>query len=213
MTGHSGSGRGAPHVEVTGSGTASAAPDVVRVRAGVRCDADDVSTALADAGSRARALAQAARDHGVADADLRTTGTGVHPRHDREGVTVVGYTAYQSLSVTVRDPALVGSLVEAFAGAAGNALTIDHIGLELADPAPLLAQAREAAFADARAKAEQYAALAGRELGKVERLSDVERGGAQPRFAMMAAGKAADLSVELGENSVTATVAVRWEWT
>jgi hypothetical protein len=30
---------------------------------------------------------------------------------------------------------------------------------------------------------------------------------------MMAAGKAADLSVELGENSVTATVAVRWEWT
>ena len=208
MTGHSG-----PHVEVTGSGTASAAPDVVRVRAGVRCDGVDVSSALADADSRARGLAQAARDHGVADADLRTTGTGVHPRHDGEGVTVVGYTAYQSLSVTVRDPALVGSLVEAFAGAAGNALTIDHIGLELADSAPLLAQAREAAFADARAKAEQYAALAGRELGKVERLSDVERGGAQPRFAMMAAGKAADLSVELGENSVTATVAVRWEWT
>jgi len=179
----------------------------------VRCDADDVSTALGDAGTRAQALAQAARDHGVADADLRTTGTGVHPRHDREGVTVVGYTAYQSLSVTVRDPGLVGSLVEAFAGAAGNALTIDSIGLELADSAPLLAQARAAAFADAQAKAEQFATLAGRTLGKVERLSDVERGGAQPRFAMMAAGKAADLSVELGENSVTATVAVRWEWT
>jgi uncharacterized protein len=208
MTGHSGS-----HVEVTGSGTAAAAPDVVRVRAGVRCDGDDVSSALADAGSRAQGLAQAARDHGVADADLRTTGTGVHPRHDREGVAVVGYTAYQSLSVTVRDPALVGSLVDAFAGAAGNALTIDNIGLELADSAPLLARARESAFADARAKAEQYAALAGRELGKVERLSDVERGGTQPRFAMMAAGKAADLSVELGENSVTATVVVRWEWT
>ena len=61
---------------------------------------------------------------------------------------MVGYTAYQSLSVTVRDPDLVGSLVEAFAGAAGNALTIDHIGLELSDPAPLLARAREAAFAD-----------------------------------------------------------------
>jgi len=179
----------------------------------VRCDGDNVSSALADAGSRAQGLAQAARDHGVADADLRTTGTGVHPRHDREGVTVVGYTAYQSLSVTVRDPDRVGSLVEAFAGAAGNALTIDHIGLELADSAPLLAQARDAAFADAKAKAEQYAALAGRELGKVERLSDVDRGGVQPRFAMMAAGKAADLSVELGENSVTATVAVRWEWT
>ena len=200
-------------MEVSGCGTASAVPDVVRVRAGVRCDADTVSSALADVASRAQALAQAARDHGVADVDLRTTGTGVHPRHDREAVTVVGYTAYQSLSVTVRDPGLVGSLVDAFAGAAGNALTVDGIGLELADPAAALAQAREAAFADALGKAEQYAALAGRTLGKVARVSDVVRGGAQPRFAMMAAGKAADLSVELGENSVTATVAVRWEWT
>jgi uncharacterized protein YggE len=102
--------------------------------------------------------------------------------------------------------------VAAFAGAAGNALTIEHIGLELSDPQPLLARAREAAFADARRKAEQYAALAGRELGKVARLSDVVSGGAQPRFELMAAGKAADLGVELGENSVTATVAVRWEW-
>jgi uncharacterized protein YggE len=200
------------HLEVTGSGAASAAPDIVRIRAGVRCDADDVSSALDDVAARAAAVSSAARDHGVADADLRTTGTGVHPRHDREGTTVVGYTAYQSLSVTVRDPGLVGSLVAALAGAAGNALTIEHIGLELSDPQPLLARAREAAFADARRKAEQYAALAGRELGKVERLSDVVGGGAQPRFELMAAGKSADLGVELGENSVTATVAVRWEW-
>jgi uncharacterized protein YggE len=200
------------HLEVTGSGSASAAPDVVRIRAGVSCDADDVSSALDDVAGRAAALSSAARDHGVGAADLRTTGTGVHPRHDREGTTVVGYTAYQSLSVTVRDPGLVGSLVAAFAGAAGNALTIEHIGLELSDPQPLLARAREAAFADARRKAEQYAALAGRELGKVERLSDVVGGGAQPRFELMAAGKSADLGVELGENSVTATVAVRWEW-
>jgi uncharacterized protein YggE len=200
------------HLEVTGSGSASAAPDVVRIRAGVRCDADDVSGALGDVAVRAAALASAARDYGVLPADLRTTGTGVHPRHDREGNTVVGYTAYQSLSVTVRDPALVGSLVDAFAGAAGNALTIEHIGLELSDPQPLLARAREAAFADALRKAEQYAALAGRELGKVVRLRDVVAGEAQPRYALMAAGRSADLGVELGENTVTATVAVRWEW-
>lgn len=199
------------HIEVSGTGGASAAPDVVRIQAGVRCDAADVASALADAGGRAASLAEAARDHGVAGADLRTTGTGVHPRHDREGMTVVGYTAYQNLSVVVRDPARVGALVEAFAGVAGNALTIDHIGFELADPAALLARAREGAFADAKSKAEQYAALAGRELGKVVGLSDVVPVGAQPRFELMA-GKAADLAVEPGENTVTATVAVRWEW-
>ncbi|HET8765958.1 MAG TPA: SIMPL domain-containing protein, partial [Pedococcus sp.] len=92
----------------------------------------------------------------------------------------------------------------------GNALTIDSVALDLADPGPLLAAAREAAFADARAKAEQYAALAGRGLGKVVRVSDVVEGGAQPRFARMTAG-AGTPSLELGENTVTATVAVRWE--
>jgi uncharacterized protein YggE len=187
-------------------------PDVVRVQAGVRCDADDVSGALADAGQRAAALAQAARDHGVADRDLRTTSTGVQPRYDKDGTAVAGYTAYQSLSATIRDRDRVGALIEAFAGAAGNALTIDSIGLDVADPEPLLATAREAAFADARTKAEQYAALAGRELGKVVELWDVEAGGPQPRFARMAfASGAADMSVEAGEHTVTATVAVRWE--
>lgn len=198
------------HIEVSGHGRASAAPDVVRVQAGVRCDADEVGTALGDAASRAAALAQAARDHGVAPGDLRTTSSGVQPRYDRDSSAVVGYTAQQGLAVTVRDPALVGALVDAFAGAAGNALTIDHVGLDLSDPAPLLAAAREAAFADARARAEQYAALAGRGLGKVMRVTDVVEGGAQPRFARMAAG-AGSPSLELGENTVTTTVVVRWE--
>jgi uncharacterized protein YggE len=198
------------HIELSGTGSASAVPDVVRIHAGVRCEGDTVSAALADAGERAGAIAQAARDHGVEDRDLRTTGTGVHPRHDREGTRVVGYTAYHSLVVTAREPSRVSSLVDAFAGAAGDALTIDHIGLDIGEPEPVLARAREAAFADARHKAEQYAALSGRRLGKVRRLRDVVTGGAEPRYELMAASRAA--GVELGENTVTASVAVRWEW-
>ena len=104
---------------------------------------------------------------GVPVAGPRTTSTGVHPRHDRDGARVVGYTAYQSLVVTTGDVVGVGSLVEASAGAAGDALTIDHVGFEVGDPGPVLARARESAFADARSKAQQYAALARRGLGAV----------------------------------------------
>jgi uncharacterized protein len=198
------------HIELSGTGSASAVPDVVRIHAGVHCDGDSVSAALGDASKRADAIAQAARDHGVGNRDLRTTATGVHPRHDPDGARVVGYTAYHSLVVTVRETSRVNSLVDAFAGAAGDALTIDHIGLDIGEPEPVLARAREAAFADAKHKAEQYAALAGRRLGKVRRLRDVVNGGAEPRFERMAASKAS--GVELGENTVTASVAVRWEW-
>ena len=199
------------HVDVSGTGTATAVPDVVRIDAGVSCEASDVSTALTDAAARAGSLAEAARDRGVTPGDLQTTASGVHPRHDREGASVPGYTAYQSLRVTVRDPALVGDLVQAFAGAAGNALTVDRIALDIGDPSPVLARAREAAFADARRKAEQYAVLAGRALGKVVWVSDVVHSGAQPRYDLMAA-KTGGMPVELGENSVTSTVTVRWEW-
>ena len=106
-------------------------------------------------------------------------------------------------------PTSSARLVDAFAGVAGNALTIDHIGSS-ADPQPLLAR-RARPPSRARAKAEQYAALAGRELGKVRELCDVVQGGPQPRMAMMAS-RAADTSVELGENTVTTTVVVRWDW-
>ena len=199
-------------VEVSGVGSAGGVPDVVRLDVGVRCEAADVSTALADAAGRATALADAARDHGVEPRDLQTTGAGVRPRHDREGVEVIGYAAHQTLRVTVRDPSRVGALVDAFAGAAGSALTLDHLSLELSDPGPVREQARAAAFADARAKALQYATLAGRELGKVTAVTDVVQGGAQPRYELMAA-KTGGLPVELGENTVTATVVVRWDWT
>ena len=207
---------GAPvGVEVSGVGLASAVPDVVRLDVAVRCDAADVAAALADAGTRAAALGDAARDHGIEPGDVQTSGGGVRPRHDREGVDVVGYTAHQGLRLAVRDPGRLGALVEAFTGVAGNALSVERIALEVSDPAPLRAQARQAAFEDALAKAQQYAALAGRTLGKVTALTDVVQGGAQPRYELMAAraGSAGALPVEPGENTVTATVVVRWDWT
>ena len=73
------------HIDVTGSGRASAPPDVVRVSAGVRCEAPDVSAALSDAAGRAAALAQAARDHGV-DPTLRALSTSAARSSSWEGL-------------------------------------------------------------------------------------------------------------------------------
>lgn len=208
-------GAPAASIEVSGVGLASAVPDLVRLDVSVRCDAADLAGALADAGARAGALGEAARDHGLEPRDVQTTGAGVRPRHDREGLDIVGYSAHQGLRLAVRDPERVGALVEAFTGVAGNALSVERISLEVSDPEPLRAQARRAAFEDALAKAEQYAALASRTLGKVTALTDVVQGGAQPRYELLAAraGSAGALPVEPGENTVTATVVVRWDWT
>lgn len=199
------------HLEVLGNGTASAVPDVVVLDARVQCEAADVAGALGEATGRVATALQAVADHGVGAGDRRTTGLGVSTRWDREGQKVVGYTAYQSLRLLVRDRDRVGALIKALAGAAGDAFGLDGVTLEVADPAPLLEQARTAAFEDARAKAEQYAALAGRPLGPVLRVTeepDARMPGA--RFAARAAMDVGGMPVEAGESTVTATVTVRF---
>jgi hypothetical protein len=201
------------HVEVIGSGTASAVPDVVVLDARVQCEATDVAGALGAATGRVTTALQAAADHGVAAADRRTTGMGVSTRWDREGHGVVGYTAHQSLRLLVRDRDRVGELIKALARGAGDAFGLDSVSLEVADPAPLLVRAREAAFEDARAKAQQYADLSGRRLGPVLRVvEEPDRGMPVPRFAAKAAmdGPAGGMPVEAGESSVGATVTVRF---
>lgn len=206
-----------PRVQVNGTGTASATPDVVRVALGIRVDADGVAAALGHAAETVRGVTAAAREHGLADRDIASTSASVQPRWDRNGARVIGYTAYHQLSLIVRRLGDLNGLVEAVATAAGNALVIDGITLELADQAPLAEQARAAAFADARAKAGQYAALAGAHLGRV---LDVAEGGGgfempRPMYArrMMAgaADSAASMPVEAGEHAVTASVVATWE--
>lgn len=200
------------HVEVTGTGTAGAVPDVVVLDARVQCEAPDVAGALAAATEGVTAALRAAGEHGVDGRDRRTTGMGVQTRWDREGRGVVGYAAHQSVRLLVRERERVGDLIQALAGAAGDAFGLDGVTLEVADPAPLLERARAAAFTDARARAEQYAGLAGRALGPVLRVTEtVDRGGPAPRaFARAAMDTDGGMPVEAGESTVTASVTVRF---
>lgn len=199
-------------VTVVGQGEAAAPADVARLSIGVQADGRDVSGALQDVGRRVAAVVAAATDLGVADRDLATSGSGVQPRYGNDGLAVVGYQAYHSLEVTCRDLARVSDLVAAFAAAAGNALTVNQISLTVADPEPLARQARDAAFASARSKAEQYAALAGRSLAQV--VSVAESAGYPPgpvAYGAEARMMAADtMPIQPGETTVRASVTVRW---
>ncbi|PKW27115.1 SIMPL domain-containing protein [Phycicoccus duodecadis] len=199
------------HVEVIGSGSASATPDVVAVDARVQVEARDVAGALSGLATRLTAALAAAADHGVAEADRRTTSMGVVPRWDAEGRTVTGYQAWQVVRLRVRDRDRTSDVLAAVAGAAGDALGVDGISLEVADLAPLLERARAAAFADARARATQYAGLAGRDLGPVLAVVEAPDGGSPgPRATLAATTRGAAMPVEAGESAVVASVLVRF---
>ena len=199
-------------VTVTGTGRVAVTPDVVRLDLRVGHDAPDVATALSGASGGIAAVGRVVREAGIADADIRTLDANVSQRYDNTG-TAAGFTAQQRLGVTVRRIEGVGEVLEAAAAAVGNALLVDQVRLDVADRTDALARARNGAFAEALAKAEQYAALAGAELGAA---LGVAESGATPLFAPKAMAFAArEMSAGMpmvgGELELSATVTVTWE--
>ena len=193
-------------VVVTGTGRAAAAPDTLVLDLQLEGHGATVGEALTALTDASTACHEALPGHHV-----RTHGLGLHPRHDHQG-RQVGHTAYQQLQVRAADPSGAGELIQRLSGVVGNALGVNGLRPELADTSGLLTQARERAFADARARAEQYAALAGRELGAVRQVREGGPGGPRPmemgdaRMAM-----AAGPVVEAADHEVTASVEVTWE--
>ncbi|WP_374968578.1 SIMPL domain-containing protein [Terrabacter sp. BE26] len=198
-------------VTVNSSGRAAVAPDVVRLDLRVGHDADDVAAALAGASEGVARVGTVLRARNVANADIRTLDVTVSQRWDSTGAPV-GFTAQQRLTVTARRIESVGTILEAAAAAVGNALLVDQVRLDVADRTDGLRQARDVAFADARDKAEQYAALSGARLGAV---LEVAESGAVPMtaFASVAASRQASggMPVETGDLDLTAGVTVTWE--
>lgn len=200
-------------VDVTGNGTASAVPDMVTLDLRVARDGTSVSQTLRDVDETVTAVQAALREAGIPDRDVTTTSTGIHQRYDHQGQRATGFSGHHTLRVGVRDLDSVSGLVDGAVRVGGDALLIDGITLAISDPAPLLAAARERAFADARARAEEYARFAGRTLGEILWMGDAV-GGPEPRpYAMRAeAATAGGISVAPGETTVTAQLSVRWSW-
>jgi uncharacterized protein YggE len=146
---------------------------------------------------------------GATETDLATTHVSLSPVHD-PWPTVAGYEASLSLTVRLLDLARVGSVLVAAVDAGGDGARVEGISFTHRDPSSLQREARDAAYADARAKAEQYAGLAGVALGEVRHVAEAGPGVAPGPRAMRAMAEAAAPPVDAGEGQVTASVTVTW---
>ncbi len=203
-------------VTVSGSASVQVTPDVATAVLGAHVRAGDVQDALARAGEALGALRASLLRDGCAESDLRTEATNVW-RDDGAGFrgadAAPSVTVRLTLRAVLRDVTTAGGIVQRALAAAGDAAQLDSLGFAVTDRGAATRQAREAAFADARATAEQYASLAGRPLGVVV---EVEDGGGPPPsprpLARAALAMDAALPVDAGEQTVPASVRVRWAW-
>jgi len=121
---------------------------------------------------------------------------------------LTGYRVSNDVHVILEDITRVGATLDALVAAGANQM--NGLNFSIKEPAPLLAKARADAVADAKLRAQQYAAAAGVTLGPIQSISE---GGAEPPRPMyrMAAMAAAPTPIAAGEESVNASVSIVWE--
>ncbi|MFI6907426.1 SIMPL domain-containing protein [Nonomuraea sp. NPDC050394] len=192
-------------ITVLGQGAVSAAPDVMRLNAGVEVRKASAGEAFAAVRAAAVRLLRTLADAGLAAKDLRTSELSLGPEYENYP-KVSAYRAAQGVEAVVRDLSQADRIIDLVAGV-GEEARLNGVSFEISDPVAALKDARDRAFKDARARAEQYAGLAGRPLGQVVSIS--EEADAPPRPMMMAAAAMADQSsISPGEQSVTVSVRV-----
>ena len=202
----------APSITVIGSGAASGASDTAEVNAGVVTQAATASQAMSQNSAAMEQVLKALTALGIADRDIHTTNVSIVPVRAppqtgrQQPSPVVGYEVTNQVRVTVRNLAALGRLLDTLVSQGAN--TLGDIGFSIADPAPLLEQARTKAIADARQKAQVYAAAAGVKLGRVIFIRDTTPGLPRPMSARVMSSAAVPIAP--GEQELEVSVSVTY---
>lgn len=196
-------------VTVTGTGEVAAVPDVAFVTLGVSTRARTAREALSQNSAQMTEVFDVARSEGVEDADIQTSQITLQPAWERVNNNtrnrIVGYDAINTVTIRARDLDRFGGLLDALAVAGAN--RIQNIRFGIIDDSELMNDARRAAIADARARAELYATGAGATLGDVITINEFNTGGGRPMpMAMARADMAMEVPVAGGEVGLSVQV-------
>jgi uncharacterized protein YggE len=199
---------------MTGQGTVMAAPDTVTLSAGVASEAATAASALAANNSRMQAVLAVLAKQGVAPKDIQTENFSVAPQYansnDGQPQRLTGYRVANDVMVRLEDVGKLGPVLDALVGAGAN--QINGINFTIRDSAALLTEARQQAVADAKARAQTYAAAAGVTLGPILSISESDTGGMRPLYMAAPMIRAAkSVPVAMGQESLSASVSIVWE--
>jgi uncharacterized protein len=203
-------------LDIVATGEVTRVPNVALITTGVVTKAATATAAIGDNAERMTKVRAALRRAGIADRDIQTSSVRLNPdyRYDNgQPPVLTGYQASNSLSVRFRDVRRSGTILDALVAQGAN--QIDGPTLTVDKPEAALDDARVAAIATGRARADLYA----RALGmRVIRLISVSEGGAeQPRpMPMMSevvvtGSRVKQTEIDPGEQKIATSVSMSFE--
>jgi len=201
---------------VSGQGVVTVTPDIATLRLGVEVQAATVADAQSQAAVAMNDVIEALTDNGIAEKDIQTQYFSIRQvtkwDRDKEEEIVDGYRVTHKVTAKIREIDKAGTVIDAVAAAGGDFTRIDSIDFSVDDPSACYEEARQKAMADAKAKAEQLAELAGGRLGKATYISESSQT-SPPIYRQdiyEEAGMAAETPISPGEMEISLTVQVAY---
>lgn len=220
---------GVTSINVRGEGEAVSRPDIGTFSFSVTAEAPDAAGAQSSSAEKTNAVLAFLAESGVEEKDIKTSGYSLNPKYRYEdrvcaanmycppGNPVIdGYEVTQTVTVKVRDLNKVGDLVSG-TGERG-ATNISSLSFTVDDESELKAEARAAAIADAKEKAEALAADLGVRLVRIMNYYE-EDGGAMPygyggmadASMMLKSEAAVSPQLPTGEGTISSIVNITFE--
>jgi len=205
-------------ITVSGLGEVKTRPDMAIINTGVTSEAPTAQDALSKNNAAMTAVINALKNAGVAEDDIQTSNFSVSPVYppfqpnQTTPPRISGYQVSNQVSAKVKQLAKLGGILDTLVRAGSN--QINGISFDVDEPKKVLDEARKKAVADARARAELYAAASGVKLGRVVQVS--ETGGVvmppQPMFRREAmAAQDASVPIAAGQQTLSANVSITYE--
>jgi uncharacterized protein len=199
-------------IVVAGEGSISVAPDYAEITAGVTTKAKTAKEASEANAKLMTAVTAALLDAGIAQKDIATTRYSIQPVYATQSnaeAKLTGFSASNQVAVTIRQIDKAGDIADRMVGA--GVTNINNLVFLHTDTSKLLDQAREAAIADARRKAEIYARAAGVGLGRVAWINETSAYTPIAAFDGMLRAKAVATPIARGEDTLRVEVTVGFD--
>lgn len=172
--------KGSPDtITVTGTGTVQGVPNTIEFTLGVQTTEPTAPGALSVNDRRMSALEARLKSDGVLAKDMQTSGLNIYQNTNQSGV-VTGFTAQETLDVTMNNITKAGIAIEDAAKIAGNGIVFNGITLSISNDSKLLQEARSKAMHDAFTDASGDAVGGGTSVGSIIRITDEQSSNVVP---------------------------------
>jgi hypothetical protein len=206
-------------ITVTGSGYVYSVPDQAIISVGVVTEATTSTDAMAQNADKMDAVIKAVKAKGIPEKDIQTKRVSVQPVYNyfvqpngsADKPQIVGYTATNTVTITVRDTAKTGPVIDAAYASGSN--KINGVSFMLSDEKAktLYKEALEKAVIEGKDKAKTIASAADIQGMKLKTITESGYYYPQPYYDSFAGyamekSAAAPTPISPGEEKVTATV-------